>query len=58
MKFQTFTAYGPSDNCFLKCGGNESQICGGYEDNSVYSSFCKYQNHSLVVDLSTDICNA
>jgi hypothetical protein len=34
----SYGKFGPADNCNMKCTGDSSQICGGYNSNSVYGT--------------------
>lgn len=34
----TYGKFGPADNCTMQCTGDASQICGGINSNSVYST--------------------
>ena len=34
----SYGKFGPADNCNMKCTGYSSQICGGYNSNSVYGT--------------------
>lgn len=34
----SYGKFGTADNCNMKCTGDSSQICGGYNSNSVYGT--------------------
>jgi hypothetical protein len=37
----SYGKYGTGSGCDMQCSGNQSQICGGFYQNSIYEIRCK-----------------